>query len=376
MFKSSSTVRVAIVAASLDILGGQAVQAVRLLEGLAPEPNIEAELVPVNPRLPGPLRWLQRIKYVRTAVTLVWYLGLLLWRLPRYDVVHVFSTAYLSFLLAPLPAVLVAKLYGKPVILNYHSGEAEDHLYRWRRTVTAVVRLCDRLIVPSGFLVRVFALFGLQAEAIANTVELDAYAYRLRQPLRPVLLANRNHEALYNVAAILYAFQRIQAKVPGARLLVAGDGRQHAVLQQLARELDLRQVEFLGRVPPEHMPELYAEADVYVNASEIDNMPLSIIQAFAAGLPVVTTEAGGIPYLVRHERTGLLVRRGDEAALAEGVLRLLRDPALATQLSENAHWECRRYTWDAVRNDWVRLYRELAGALELRVARAGRSTVS
>jgi glycosyltransferase involved in cell wall biosynthesis len=376
MFKPRRTVRVCIVAASLDILGGQAVQAARLLEGLAQERSVEAELLPVNPRLPGPLHWLQRIKYVRTAVTLVWYLGLLVWRLPRYDVVHVFSTAYLSFLLAPLPAVLVAKLYGKPVLLNYHSGEAEDHLYHWRRTVTAVVRWCDRLVVPSGFLVRVFALFGLQAEAVANTVEFEAYCYRLRQPLRPVLLANRNHEPLYNVAATLQAFQLIQAQVPHARLLVAGHGSQHAALQELARALNLQHVEFLGRVEPAEMPALYAEADLYLNSSEIDNMPLSLIQAFAAGLPVVTTDAGGIPYLVRHERTGLLVRRGDAPGLAAGVLRLLAEPAWAAELSAAARWECRRYTWEAVRSDWLHLYRELSGALDLRVARARRSPVA
>jgi L-malate glycosyltransferase len=372
MFKPGSTVRVCIVAASLDILGGQAVQAQRLLEGLAQEPSVEAELLPVNPRLPGPLGWLQRIKYVRTAVTLVWYVGLLLRRLPRYDVVHVFSTAYLSFLLAPLPAVLVAKLYGKPVLLNYHSGEAEDHLHHWRRTVTLVVRLCDRLVVPSGFLVRVFALFGLRAEAVANTVDLSDYRFRERQPLRPIILANRNHEALYNVAATLEAFQLIQQRFPEARLLVAGNGSEHEALKELAQELELEYVEFLGRVEPERMPELYAKADIYLNSSEIDNMPLSIIQAFAAGLPVVTTDAGGIPYLVRHERTGLLVRRGDVEGLAASVLRLLDDPALVHELVTAARWECRRYTWEAVRSDWLRLYRDLAGALELRVARTRR----
>ena len=126
----SSKIRVCIVAPSLDILGGQSRQAVRLLTGLNREPTLAVDFIPHNPRLPGVLRELQSIKYVRTAVTTLFYCGILLARLRRYDVVQVFSAAYYSYLLSALPAVLIAKLYGKPIILNYRSGEAEDHLRR------------------------------------------------------------------------------------------------------------------------------------------------------------------------------------------------------------------------------------------------------
>ena len=94
-------IRVAVVVASIDILGGQSIQALRLMEGLSREPEIEAGLLPINPRLPGPLRWLQRVKYVRTVVTSIAYIASLVVRLPRFDVVHIFSASYLSFLLAP-----------------------------------------------------------------------------------------------------------------------------------------------------------------------------------------------------------------------------------------------------------------------------------
>jgi len=142
-------IRVCVVVASIDILGGQAVQALRLLDGLSREREIEAELLPINPRLPRPLRWMQRIKYVRTVVTSILYIANLLLKLPRFDVVHVFSASYLSFLIAPAPAILIAKLYGKCVLLNYHSGEAEDHLRRWPRTSRPLIRLADSLVVPS-----------------------------------------------------------------------------------------------------------------------------------------------------------------------------------------------------------------------------------
>ena len=116
--ETPKSMRVIIVAPSLDILGGQAVQAARLLERLRQEPGVEVDFLAVNPRLPGVLRKLQAIKYVRTAVTSVAYLASLFNRLRRYDVVHIFSASYLSFLLAPTPAILVARLYGKAILLN------------------------------------------------------------------------------------------------------------------------------------------------------------------------------------------------------------------------------------------------------------------
>src|SRR3954469_13975358 len=96
--------RVLVVAPSLDIYGGQARQAVRLMTGLSSEPSLEVGFLPHNPRLPGPLRLLQRIKYVRTVSTTVAYVLMLLARVPRYDVIHVFSAAYWSYLLSAAPA--------------------------------------------------------------------------------------------------------------------------------------------------------------------------------------------------------------------------------------------------------------------------------
>jgi glycosyltransferase involved in cell wall biosynthesis len=352
--------RICIVVASVDILGGQAIQALRLLEGLREEPAIEVELLPINPRLPRPLRWLQRIKYVRTLVTSIAYIGSLLIRLPRFDVVHVFSASYFSFLLAPTPAILISKLYGKPVLLNYHSGEAEDHLRRWRRTALPVIKLADRVVVPSDYLVSVFARFGIESERIVNTVDLARFSFRQRQQVAPVLLSNRNLERHYNVECALRAFALVLEQYPNARLLVAGDGSQRNKLRELADTLPVSGVDFLGAIEPKQMPALYDRADIFINASDVDNQPLSIIEAFACGLPVVTTDAGGIPYMIAEGQTGLMVGRGDHKALADRVIRLIGDPELASSLALRAHEECRRYSWMSVRGRWLRLYHELA----------------
>jgi L-malate glycosyltransferase len=355
--------RVLIVAPSLDILGGQAIQAARLLARLAEEPSLEVGFLPVNPRLPGPLGKLQKIKYVRTVVTSLCYWAMLLGRVRHYDIVHIFSASYWSFVLAPTPAILAAKLYGKRTVLNYRSGEAEDHLRRWRRTALPTIRLVDRIVVPSGYLVDVFAGFDLRAESIYNFVDTSRFRFRRRAPLRPVFLSNRNHEPLYNVGCVLRAFAIIQRQVEAARLIVAGDGSQRAALERLARSLGLRNIEFTGRIAPERMPGLYDAADIYLNSPNIDNMPGSVIEAFASGLPVVTTDAGGIPYIVSQGETGILVRRDDHEAMAGRAISLLEDEATAQQIIARARAECRKYEWQAVRLEWLKLYNGLAPEL-------------
>jgi glycosyltransferase involved in cell wall biosynthesis len=130
--------------------------------------------------------------------------------------------------------------------------------------------------------------------------------------------------------------------------------------------LGLQQTEFIGRVPFEAMPDLYDAADIYLNANDIDNTPTSILESFASGLPVVTTEAGGIPYILEHERTGLMVKCGDHEALAASAIRLLEDPALALRLAFNARETLRSFCEIEVCPEWLSLYRELTSPKNIR----------
>jgi L-malate glycosyltransferase len=352
--------RVLVVAPSLDILGGQSRQAVRLMEGLGRESDLEIGFVPHNPRLPGVLRSLQKIKYVRTVVTTFYYVLLLLWHVRQYDIIHVFSASYYSYSLSVIPALFISRLYGKKSILNYRSGEAEDHLENWRSAVPTI-RWADEIVVPSGYLVDVFARYGLRARAIHNIVELDRFSFRERQPLRPVFLTSRLLEPLYNVPCVLRAFAIIQQQYPDATLTIAADGFLRSELEQLARDLKLRNAKFIGFVSFENMPALYDAADIYLSATNIDNMPSSLTESMACGLNVVTTDGGGaIPYIMTNEVTGLIVNRDDHEAMAAAAIRLLNDNEQALQLVRNAHESSRKFTWPHIRDEWLKLYRELA----------------
>jgi glycosyltransferase involved in cell wall biosynthesis len=351
----------------MDIVGGQSIVADQLIKHLRLDESLVVSFIPHNPRLPRPFGWLQRIKYVRTIVTSVAYVASLLRQLLDQDVIHVFSASYWSFILAPGPAVLIGHAYGKRVLLNYHSGEAFDHLNNWQRSTKAVLARASAIIVPSQYLVDVFQRFGFRAGAIPNFVSVDQIPYRARSELRPVFLANRNFASHYNVGCVLRAFALIQGAVPEARLIVAGDGEQRAELHALAAYLGLRAVEFVGQVSPGSMAGLYDRADVYLNASNVDNMPMSIIEAFAAGMPIVTTCAGGIPNIVSHGLNGLMVDLNDHSAMAGAALQLLGSPRLVDEITQRARREVLdRYTWAAVHCLWRRMYGAEEGTHALR----------
>ncbi|MFL5615337.1 MAG: glycosyltransferase family 4 protein [Gemmatimonadaceae bacterium] len=354
----NAPLHVALVAPSLRILGGQAVQADLLLRAWENDPDVAARLVPINPVPPRALAPLVRIKFLRTILTQLLYWPMLFRELRRADVVHAFSASYYSFLLAPLPALLVSRLFGRAAIIHYHSGEAPDHLRRSGIARAALGRT-DANVVPSSFLGAIFARFGLHAEIIPNVIDLTQFRFAPRRPLRPRLISTRNFEQLYNVGCTLRAFAAVQARCPDASLTVIGSGSEESRLRALAGELGLRNVTFLGRVPPDAMSRAYAAADIYVQTPNIDNMPVSILEAFASGLPVVSTNAGGVPAILEDGVQGLLAPVGDHEAIARQILRLLDDQALANRLTAAARASCEAYTWEAIRDQWLALYRRL-----------------
>jgi glycosyltransferase involved in cell wall biosynthesis len=354
----STRLNIAIVAPSMGILGGQAVQAARLLRSWRDDPEIRAWLVPINPQPPRGLRWTTRVRYLRTLATQLFYWPSLVRELRKADVVHVFSASYFSFLLAPLPAVLVARLLGKPVVMNYRSGEAPDHLKR-SAIARLTLRSVDQNVVPSRFLEEVFAGFGIRSEIIPNIVDMERFRFRRRDRLHPRVLSTRNFEPLYNLPCTLRAFRAVQDRFPDATLTLVGDGSQGPAIRRLAEELRLRHVTFAGRVAPDEIWRYYAEADIYLQTPDIDNMPTSVLEAFASGCPVVATRAGGVPAILTDTVHGVLVPCGDHQAAGEAILRLLEDPEQACRLADAAFESSAKYQWSSVRSQWLALYRRM-----------------
>lgn len=355
-----SPVKVLLIAPGNEILGGQTIQAIRLLEILGNVPGLEIRFQPINPLFPAPLRWVKRIPVVRTMLTMVLYLGSMVRAAAWPDILHIFTAGLSSYTLWTIPAMLFAKLYGKKIIVNYRDGRGEDHLRRYR-TAKPTLAWADVIVSPSGYIVDLFARYGLtRGRVIPNVIDGEKFVCRKRSKLTPRLMTNRSLEPLYNVPCILRAFARVRERHPDAVLTIAHDGPEQARLESLADELKIRDaVRFAGKVPPAEVPKLYDEADIYITTPDIDCMPGSILEALASGVPVVATRTGGIPYLVIDQVNALLVDLDDDRAVADAVLKLLGDAALVERLTAAGRAELARYTPSAVREAWWMLYQEL-----------------
>jgi glycosyltransferase involved in cell wall biosynthesis len=195
---------------------------------------------------------------------------------------------------------------------------------------------------------------------VHNVAETGTLDYRQRTRPEPIFLHNRGLAPEYDPACTLRAFAIVQRYYPGARLTIAHDGPLRAELEALAAELGLRHTRFVGSVSKERMAALYDAADIYWMSPMADNMPLSLLECFAAGLPVVSSDAGGVPNMVQDQETGLLFPVGDYEAMARCALRLIEEPGLAARLANNAREECKRYAWERIGPQWIAHYRYLA----------------
>jgi glycosyltransferase involved in cell wall biosynthesis len=355
--------KVAIVAPSLRYVGGQAVQADVLMKLWKLDGEIEARWIKIDPQLPAGLRWAESVPLLRTILRQPIYLAHL-WRgLKDVDVAHVFAAAYWSFLLAVEPAYLLAKARGKKVIVHYHSGEARDHLRRFRSARFLLLR-ADEVVVPSEYLVQVFREFGIRAMVIPNVVDTSQFQFCERSALRPMLVCTRGFHEYYCVDKVVEAFAAVQREFPEAKLELLGEGPLEGTIREQVAKSGITGVNFSGVASRGEMGQHYERADIFINASRLDNMPVSVIEAFRAGTVVVSTAPESMRFLVVHEVNGLLSKVGDAAALAANVSRLLREPELATRLAKNAYDESRKYTWPVVRGQWLKVYRQLTSEPE------------
>ena len=350
---TSARRRVAVVAASLDILGGQGVQARSLVDALRRDGHPVA-FVPINPRFPRGLRWLRRLPYLRTMLNQALYVPSLFQLLARRRRARVLGV----LLVVPAGSgpgdggrtgVWQAR---RPALSQRGSGRPP------RRSGVCSCTRGFAWPTSSSFRPttwrRVFARHGYPTQVIRNVVDLTRFGYRERTPLQPRLLSTRNLEPLlpgrHHARGVR---SRARRQYPDATLDRGGLGQRGTASAGSWRAEGVR---FVGAVDPRFMPQLLADADIFVNASVVDNQPVSILEAFAAGLPVVSTPTGDIAAMVRHEETGLIVAPLQPGALAAAVLRLLRDPGLGAGLTARARQECERYTWSAVRGDWASAY--------------------
>lgn len=363
---SVDALRVCIVGPLPPPSGGMANQCEQLVRLLGRD-GVDVQLVRNNaPYWPA---WVGRVPVLRAGFRLLPYL-LGLWRAAgRVQVIHLFANSGWAWHLFAAPALLAGRLRGTPVIVNYRGGHADSFFAHAPAFVLRSLRRAALRVTPSPFLQRVFGKYGLQAEVVPNIIDLTRFVPVPRRHFgnAPQLVVARNLEPIYDIATAIRALAVVRQRFSAATLTVAGSGPDLAALQALAASLGLADaVHFAGRIDNAHMPRLYASADCVLNPSTVDNMPISLLEAFASGLPVVSTDAGGIPDMLVHGVSGLLVPVGDAAAMGREANRVLDDPALADRLVAAGRAEAEKYDWPRVRALWLDAYRRAAHGSELR----------
>jgi len=212
------------------------------------------------------------------------------------------------------------------------------------------------IVVPSEYLKNVFERHGYLPRVIPNVVDLSRFRYRERASPGPRFLCARTLDPYYRVDLTLRAFALLKERFPDATLSITGGGTEEGRLRRLAASLGLGGVRFLGPVDPMWMPAVYDGADIFLNASVLDNQPVSVLEAFACGLPVVSTGCGDLAALARHGETGLVVPPEDPAAMAEAATRLLKDPEAAVRMARRAREVAEEHSWPQVREAWAQVY--------------------
>ena len=341
--------------------GGMAIQAVKLREVLESQ-GCRVLVVPTNAPFPAALQWVARIPLLRTVLNS----GLFFCRLRRTsrqaEVVYFLTGFFNFFWWISFPALTLLLLSGKKVILSARGGGAGAFFDRYRLLLAPLMRRVDLITTPSAFLQKEFIrAFNLRPRVVPNIADLDQFGFRSQRYFAPRLLTTRNLEQIYGIDTVLRAFALVRRACPDAILGLVGEGSLRADLEKLTEQLGVADhVTFYGKVDHDRIQQIYAQYDIYINASRTDNLPGSLLEAFASGLPVVSTRSGGIAHMIEDQVTGLLVDVDDPQALADGVLKIIACPALGQSLAEAAHADAQKYAREAVAPQLMGLLREYA----------------
>lgn len=285
--------------------------------------------------------------------------SLIAWR-NQIDVIILMVFSGPAFIFAEV-ASFIAKRLSKPLILWVHGGNLPDFAKRCPLRVKRVLSRGDVLVAPSEYLAQFFRGKGANCEIISNILQLEKYTYRQRDTIKPYILWMRAFHGIYDPRTAIDIFEKVQQRYPDARLTMAGQDRGLLTsIKRLVKQKGLKEhIRFTGFLDTKKKQEEFSRNDIFLNTSRIDNMPVGLLEAAAFGLPIVTTRAGGIPYVFEHEKTALSVDDGDAAGASEAVQRLLKEPKLTQCLSYNGRALGERCDWLKVKPQWENLFKRL-----------------
>jgi glycosyltransferase involved in cell wall biosynthesis len=252
----------------------------------------------------------------------------------------------------------------RPYILTLHGGNLPAFARRSPRRVSRLLRSAAAVTAPSPFLATALRPYCADIQIVPNPLDLGNYPFRRRSRPQPNLLWVRAFHTIYNPSLAVDVVALLRPEFPGVRLTMIGPDKRDGALEQAvrrARELGVDGcISFTGAVPKHQVPSRMQNGDIFLNTTNVDNTPVTVMEALACGLCVVSTDAGGVPDLVTHEREALLVPCADARAMAAAVRRLLTEPELANRLSSSGREKARQWDWSVVLPRWEALLQSVA----------------
>lgn len=292
-----------------------------------------------------------------------------------YDVanVDVYSGAAFAWAEAVCAVLRTAR---KPYVLTLHGGNLPLFMKKWPGRVERLLRPAAAVVAPSPYLLEHVRHLRHDVELLPNALDLADYTFRERSRPSPRLIWLRSFHAIYNPALAPAAFARVAASHPDARLTMIGGDKGDGSLEEARGAAERsgvgERITIRGGVPKSEVPRQLQTGDIFLNTTNVDNTPVSVLEALACGLCVVSTSVGGIPYLLEDGVDALLVPPNDPDAMAHAVSRILTEPGLASSLSRAGRRTVEAFDWRPVLAKWQDLLSSVAGSGQDVVAAGGR----
>ncbi len=251
-----------------------------------------------------------------------------------------------------------AKMFKIPYIPILHGGNLPERIQKNRKMSDFIFQNAKINIAPSNYLLEAFKMCSYEVQYIPNSIALENYPFTERTVVRPRLLYVRAFSQVYNPQMAIYVLHKVLKKYPDAKLCMVGPDKDGTLekTKDLARQLGIENhVVFMGKMEKQAWIVLSKEYDIFINTTNFDNTPVSVMEAMALGLPVVSTNVGGIPYLVQDGKEAILVDPNDANAMAQKISLLIEHPSNAVKLAENARKKVESFDWKKVKTRWVEL---------------------
>ncbi len=287
------------------------------------------------------------------ALRLLEMLGMIVRHHKATDIVLIDTYGAMNFYYAYLVAK-ACQFYKLDYIPILHGGNLPERLQENKKLSKSLFGKAKMNVAPSNYLYRIFKDAGFtNLQIIPNSIELKKYSFKPRSVFAPRLLWVRRFQGRYNPMLALKVLELLKAEYPEAALCMVGPEKDGSMARckAYAEKHDLN-VSFPGKLRKKEWAKLSEDYDIFLNTTNIDNTPISVIEAMALGLAVVSTKVGGMQDLVEDGKDGLLVPPADEQAMFLAVERLLKDPERTLEITKNAREKVRSFDWEQVKGKW------------------------